>query len=739
MKTCTRCNEPNEFGYKQKVCNRCLEITEVCSSCDARKLIGEKCKCKKIVCKGCRIITGDYPPKSSFCTECFTARTQCKKCKSRVLDAWNGTCEKCLVERRCWVCDTLKKKFPPSQKVCVECFDSTDVCNKCRKRYITLEGCPNCVTKKDIRECKVCNQERNHGYHKRVCEWCDENAITCTGCRKMKTPDQITGKRCKECYVPPEPKKPKTIFGIIKRWLLYYYDITPEEINTVKTSISKTINVEKIFKILDTQGYEPDDELRKALEDNKKPVNIPIPLNKQKCTGCSCWRELEDFIRPGSRSNRCNRCYEKDRDRIVTEQRAAAMKVAAYYKAYRIRQRQKDEDAFLERSAKNAREYHEKNKEHLNKKARLSTTERIKVLKESAEKRHIEWNLSDQQAKKYLTEKCYYCDYISDDHLNGIDRLDSSKSYSIKNTVPSCKWCNKMKNTIDPVTFLKRVKHILGIQSHPDMWPECKPSTFSNYRHRALKKNLEFNLTKEEFEYLCLKKCIYCSRDSTQQNKSGIDRINSNLGYFKENCQPCCSECNYMKGTLSHDHFIECLKRIAKKNVNINYGGLDVKKTITRKSHNSILKNKVNIYCKKYNIQNNIADYNLFNLECKCGLKVTNIIRIDLNGIYDQSNCKGVCDGCSQASDIRDISENVIPYRKYKYKYHGLDLTKDQYTEMCTKKCRWCESISNGIDLIDNNDPPSLDNCFPCCLRCKKLRHTSSIDQFRERLRCLAV
>lgn len=84
-------------------------------------------------------------------------------------------------------------------------------------------------------------------------------------------------------------------------------------------------------------------------------------------------------------------------------------------------------------------------------------------IKLSARNRGLEFSLSENDVKNLSKKNCYYCgcspyqvikvrnrfgfDYI----YNGIDRVDNSKGYIIKNVVPCCKKCNqaKMNLTID--------------------------------------------------------------------------------------------------------------------------------------------------------------------------------------------------------------------------------------------------------------------------------------------------
>ena len=45
---------------------------------------------------------------------------------------------------------------------------------------------------------------------------------------------------------------------------------------------------------------------------------------------------------------------------------------------------------------------------------------------------------------------------------------------------------------------------------------------------------------------------------------NGIDRIDNNIGYTKENSVPCCEICNKAKRDMSYNDFINYLKRIVK-------------------------------------------------------------------------------------------------------------------------------------------------------------------------------
>lgn len=91
--------------------------------------------------------------------------------------------------------------------------------------------------------------------------------------------------------------------------------------------------------------------------------------------------------------------------------------------------------------------------------------------KSNATQRKIDFNLSEEDFKVLVKQNCYYCgqaptktktaSYKDEyEEINGIDRIDSSREYSLDNCVPCCEMCNKMKNTYTQNIFLEKVTQI---------------------------------------------------------------------------------------------------------------------------------------------------------------------------------------------------------------------------------------------------------------------------------------
>lgn len=91
------------------------------------------------------------------------------------------------------------------------------------------------------------------------------------------------------------------------------------------------------------------------------------------------------------------------------------------------------------------------------------------------------------------------------------------------------------------------------------------------YKRHARDRGLVFELSKEAFTQLIKMPCHYCglppSNNKITKNcdgflYSGIDRIDSEIGYIEGNTVPCCSTCNLAKRDLSEHDFLRWIKRV---------------------------------------------------------------------------------------------------------------------------------------------------------------------------------
>lgn len=94
----------------------------------------------------------------------------------------------------------------------------------------------------------------------------------------------------------------------------------------------------------------------------------------------------------------------------------------------------------------------------------------------------------------------------------------------------------------------------------------------ARYRLGASARDLDYELSQKEFLSLVTRRCTYCGahpRNSPQKHipetkLNGIDRKDSKLGYFAENCVTCCSTCNRAKSDMDYEDWIEYLDALGK-------------------------------------------------------------------------------------------------------------------------------------------------------------------------------
>lgn len=107
-------------------------------------------------------------------------------------------------------------------------------------------------------------------------------------------------------------------------------------------------------------------------------------------------------------------------------------------------------------------------------------------------------------------------------------------------------------------------------------------SIFNSYKRGAKYRGLEFHLTKDEFRYLTAQNCHYCGASPMNSHQSngcvgeyvynGIDRVDSAVGYIKENCVPCCAICNRAKTNRNRGEFMDWIIKVYNYNfVNLTY------------------------------------------------------------------------------------------------------------------------------------------------------------------------
>jgi hypothetical protein len=106
---------------------------------------------------------------------------------------------------------------------------------------------------------------------------------------------------------------------------------------------------------------------------------------------------------------------------------------------------------------------------------------------------------------------------------------------------------------------------------------------YKGYKNSAKRRKDDYLITKYEFKNFITENCYYCGSEPlktiTPSRKrkadkngfkyNGIDRLENDLGYTKENCVTCCHICNNAKNTLSKEEFLNWVIKIYKYNENV--------------------------------------------------------------------------------------------------------------------------------------------------------------------------
>jgi len=179
--------------------------------------------------------------------------------------------------------------------------------------------------------------------------------------------------------------------------------------------------------------------------------------------------------------------------------------------------------------------------------------------KSKAKQRNIPFELTLSDFQNLYQTLCEYCGEKIE--TIGIDRVDNTLGYTLDNIKSCCNICNKIKRNFTLEQFNSHITKILNYNNQKHIPVYCekdKNRKYAGYRCDSISRSLEFDITKEQFDYYVTHSCEYCG--STE--KIGIDRINNDIGYIEGNLASCCKICNLMKYTHTKQFFIEHINKI---------------------------------------------------------------------------------------------------------------------------------------------------------------------------------
>ena len=341
-------------------------------------------------------------------------------------------------------------------------------------------------------------------------------------------------------------------------------------------------------------------------KDHKKRgtiASIEVKSQQKVCSTCCKVFSMESFQGLHGETRTCQMCREankradekRDAEHVrelarknekKPERRAVKFawkeanyeKVATYWIDARKRLIENDLEGYLKKNAEHAKNWRIANPEKCEK-SNKDRSENINyhfvTYKRSAETKQLEFNMTKGDFMEMVESPCYYCGIIQEKGFNGIDRLDSdsNKGYIMSNCVSCCEMCNFMKGCLGPTIFINRVEHmtthlkLFQGNLHPEDFKDIANVNYSDYKLRANRKELEFDLPKSFFNEKIKEPCYLCAKQTSTTHKNGLDRFDSDIGYIEKNVNSCCGNCNMMKRDYNYDDFINKCKLICEKNV----------------------------------------------------------------------------------------------------------------------------------------------------------------------------
>jgi hypothetical protein len=344
------------------------------------------------------------------------------------------------------------------------------------------------------------------------------------------------------------------------------------------------------------------------------------------CIDCRANNKIQDAKRDKERRNELARKNEAKSERKEVKKKWAENnyeKVALKTMNYRQRKMEEDQEGYLANNADQAKKWRENHPEKMiesNENKKNSKELQYNVYGRNANLKNLEFTISFDDYSNVVTKECHYCGLIQEKGFNGIDRKDQSAGYIIDNCVSCCKMCNYLKGSTCEEVFIKRAEHILTFHGkiQGNLYPECfanhKSALYCQYRFRALKKQLDFVITPDDYNLIIKKDCFMCGKKSDQHHQNGIDRMDNTKGYILENINACCCECNLIKKDYVYEDIINKFLLIYEKHDSTNDTNLaseeNVKLIVDEPENPKIKENRHLVVSKNKKTKEEIKDVN---------------------------------------------------------------------------------------------------------------------------------
>ncbi len=121
-------------------------------------------------------------------------------------------------------------------------------------------------------------------------------------------------------------------------------------------------------------------------------------------------------------------------------------------------------------------------------------------------------------------------------------------------------WAQKPENRKKMVKYVQKYvrKNKEKVADYNKKFNQTLEGKYRLIKFRHIERWNDQVMTIKEFTKIIEKPCKYCGENS----RYGIDRIDNEKGYTKENSVSCCKLCNFMKKALTQKDFLNHIKKI---------------------------------------------------------------------------------------------------------------------------------------------------------------------------------
>ena len=247
--------------------------------------------------------------------------------------------------------------------------------------------------------------------------------------------------------------------------------------------------------------------------------------------------------------------YEKNKEKVKELYEKNKEQIKEQRKDYYEKNKEKRHELY-EKNKEKLNEYNTKRWENLRQHAKESIIDKItdrkkwdmwcdKIKSDAKNNQHpYSDDFTNDVIFDMMNQGCFYCGDVA----TTIDRIDSKLEHTIDNCVGCCKGCNISKGNADISTFIGKAYYRVHKKYYDDsdIWfVHKKKPRMCEYKSRADKQGVPFELTHENFYTLTKGDCVYCHRSPSTW--FGIDKIIPSLGYVIGNVASCCYDCNVDK------------------------------------------------------------------------------------------------------------------------------------------------------------------------------------------------